>query len=266
MTEAHCRPLQTIIDEFKNISPEITAAVIFKKTGETVAASGNTNQTQIKNLFANVDNITAQEETLDGIENLTIQTSDNQLSVTATNNHFIATVATRASGSKIVESLTHVVIPAVVGLVEKVGSEPLESQPVRIKEIAPEEVQDDVSVEDATELQTEQVSKPGAMFEPLLPSPPINQLMVEKIGGLLVPSDTVRIDCDIIEKWSDLYEGKKICIVNIETLEGKTVTCKFKAIKEAKPNGQGIIQIPERILGALQTGKGSLVMVKPVIE
>jgi hypothetical protein len=90
--------------------------------------------------------------------------------------------------------------------------------------------------------------------------------MVEKIGGILVQADTVRIDNGIITKWSDLYDGKKITMVNIEALDGKKTTCKFKAIKEPKANAKGIIQIPEKILQTLQTEKGKLVMVKPVIE
>jgi hypothetical protein len=55
-------------------------------------------------------------------------------------------------------------------------------------------------------------------------------------------------------------------MVNIEALDGKKTTCKFKPIKEAKSNAKGVIQIPEKILQTLQTEKGKLVMVKPVIE
>jgi hypothetical protein len=102
--------------------------------------------------------------------------------------------------------------------------------------------------------------------EPLISHPPVNQLMVERIGGLLVRVDTVRIDEEVVAKWSDLYEGKEIKLASIETLDGKTTTCKFKPIKEAKDNAKGIIQIPEKILQTLHTSNGKLVMVKPVIE
>ncbi|MCL4430075.1 MAG: hypothetical protein M1167_04915 [Chloroflexi bacterium] len=90
--------------------------------------------------------------------------------------------------------------------------------------------------------------------------------MVEKIGGLLVPSDTVRIDGEVIAKWSEHYSGKQITTVNIEALDGKKTTCKLKPIKDAKNNAKGVIQIPEKILQTLQTEKGKLVMVKPIIE
>ena len=83
--------------------------------------------------------------------------------------------------------------------------------------------------------------------------------MVEKIVGLLVPTDTVRIDGEVMAKWSDLYGGKQILMVNIEALDGKKTTCKVKPIKEAKNNFKGAIQIPEKILQNLQTEKGKLV-------
>jgi hypothetical protein len=265
LTETCSNPLQTIVNEFKIISPEITTAIIYKKTGETIANSENTNQDQIRNLIANFNSIIEQAETLEGIENLTIQASSNQLSITTTNNHCIVAVANSDPDPKIVESLTHVVVPAVIQLIEKIDCEPSRPQ-TGIKDFeSPQELQMAGSIVEK-QIQPEQVFEPQATFEPFLPSPPINQLMVEKIGGLFVPSDTVRIDCDIIQKWSGLYEGKAIGMVSIETLEGKTTSCKFKAIKEDKSNGKGIIQIPEKILETLQTSKGNLVMVKPVIE
>ena len=101
--------------------------------------------------------------------------------------------------------------------------------------------------------------------EPPLPEPPVTQLMIEKIVGLLVSSDMVRVNSDVIAKWNNLYDNKKITEVHIETLEGKKLNCKFKAVKEAKGNSRGVIQMPEKILQTLHTSKGNLVMVKPVI-
>jgi hypothetical protein len=85
--------------------------------------------------------------------------------------------------------------------------------------------------------------------------------MVEKIGGLLVASDTVRVDSRVLSDWQETY-GKSFSMVQVETLEGKTLTCKFKPQKD----GKGTIGVPERILQALGCEKGKLVMVKPVIE
>jgi hypothetical protein len=89
--------------------------------------------------------------------------------------------------------------------------------------------------------------------------------MIEKIGGLLVPCDIVRVDSEVIAKWHDIYGDKEITQVHIETLEGKAIICRFKPIKKSSHNGKGIIQFPEKVLQALQTSKGKLVIVKPEI-
>jgi hypothetical protein len=102
--------------------------------------------------------------------------------------------------------------------------------------------------------------------EPLLPEPPVNQFIVENLGGLVIPSDTVRIGTAVIEQWKNLYSDKKIEEVDVETLNGKTTRCKFKPIKDSKYEGKGIIQMPQKIQHTLKTTKGELVMVKPVVK
>jgi len=105
----------------------------------------------------------------------------------------------------------------------------------------------------------------AAPCEPELPKPPVNQFMVEKIGGLMVAPDIVRVDAEVVTKWSDLYGKRQITHVQVETLEGRAVRCKFRPMREADRNLKGIIQIPEKILQILGTGEGKLVMVKPFI-
>jgi hypothetical protein len=112
----------------------------------------------------------------------------------------------------------------------------------------------------------EEQPEPEVNAEPWLPEPPVTQFIVENLGGLLVPSDTVRIDNAVIAQWKELYGDKKIEEVDLETLNGTTARCKFKPIKDSKHEGKGIIQMPEKIQLTLQTAKGELVMVKPAIE
>ena len=93
--------------------------------------------------------------------------------------------------------------------------------------------------------------------------------MVENLKGFgfLGSSDTVRIDPAVIQQWNELYEDKKIEELIIEdTVTGTTLRCKFKPIKDSKFEDKGIIQIPEKVQLTLQTRKGALVVIKPVIE
>ena len=261
MTEAYFNALQKIIDEFKTISPETTNALIFKNNGQTIANTKATTEDQTKKLILNFGSIAQQAETIGGIESLTIQAADSQLNITAMNNFYLATVSSRVANQEIVKSLTQVVVPTVVKLVDQIASSPTENQlpqTVPLEETSSE----DLVLPVKEEPNIEPIPETQPPFEPLPPQTPTNQFMVEKIGGLFVPVDTVRIDSEVIAKWSDLYVGKQITMVNIEALDGKKTTCKFKA----KSNAKGKIQIPDKILQTLQTEKGKLVMVKPVIK
>ncbi len=273
MTEFPVNPLQTFVDEFKVISPEITNAIIFKNDGQIIANTQATTEDQTRKLILHFGAIESQAQSIGGIENLTIQAADSQLNISAMDNLFLAAVSTRAANQEIVNSLTHILVPVVVRLVDQIASSPTEKlvpQVLQPEEKQTEEtvlsVEDEPTTEPITEPTIEPNHEPQKPIEPILPSTPINQLMVEKIGGLLVAADTVRINANIIAEWSEIYDGKQITIVNIEALDGKKTTCKFKAIKDAKNNSKGVIQIPEKILQTLQTEKGNLVMVKPVIE
>jgi hypothetical protein len=98
-----------------------------------------------------------------------------------------------------------------------------------------------------------------------LPKVPVNQFIVEKIGGLLTPQDTVRVDSITVEGWFNLYRNQEIREVNLESISGKTTRCKFKPNKNQKQLS-GTILVPEKIMTALQVGRGELVMVAPVVE
>ncbi len=264
MTEAQTTPLQTIIDEFKTLSPEITSATVFNTDGQTIANTKTATEDQTKKLITNFYDIVRQAQTIGGVENLKIQGTESQLTITAMNSLYLTVISSRAANQEIVKSLTQVIVPTVVKLIDQNPVLPTKTQPSL--GIEPEEKEEKVVLPIIDEPSVEPIIDPKTSFEQFHPLTPISQLMVEKIGGLLVPSDTVRIDGEVMAKWSALYGGKQILIVNIEALDGKKTTCKVKPIKQAKNNFKGIIQIPEKILQNLQTEKGKLVMVGPAIE
>ncbi len=265
MTEVQTNSLQTILDEFKTLSPETTNATVFNNAGQIIANTETTTEDQTKKFLTDFYSITQKAQIIGGVENLIIQAVDSQLTITATNSHYLTMVSSRSANQEIVKSLTQVIVPTVVKLIDQNTIVPTEIQSSPI--IKPEEKTDEkVVLPIIDEPRIEPILETKTSFEPFLPSTPINQFIIEKIIGLLVPTDTVRIDSEALDKWSDLYGGKQILMVNIEALDGKKTTCKVKPIKETKNNSKGVIQIPEKILQTLQTEKGRLVMVGPVLE
>jgi hypothetical protein len=267
VTEAYSTALQTIIGEFKNISPEITNAFIFKSNGEIVASNETATEDQIKKLVTAFNDIVDQAEIIGGIETLTIQGAGSQLNITSMNNRYLTTISSRAADQKIVKTLTRVLVPTVVKLVDQIAPELSDNQLPQTTKPESKPIEEIVLPTEQT-THSESIPDVSASFssEQVLPEPPVNQFMVEKIGGLLVPSDIVRVDSEVVVKWNELYVDKEITRVHIETLEGKKGICKFKPIKKAKRNATGIIQIPEKILQALKISEGKLVIVKPVIK
>jgi hypothetical protein len=266
VTQANDSALQIIVDEFKNLSPEITFSFIFKKNGEIAACTQPTAQEQSNKLIEAFNNLSHHAQDIGGIQTLSIQGADSQLTITSMNNQYLAMGSTRAADDKIVKSLMNVIVPTVLKLADQAVPEhavnilPEDNKPE-------EEPPTEISLQDEPAANND--SSPLVLApinsEPPLPQPPASQFMVEKIGGLLVSSDTVRIDAEVIASWSDLYGDKQITDVYIQTLEGKSLSCKFKPLKESNQSAKGIIQIPEKILQTLQTSKGKLVIVKPVI-
>lgn len=93
---------------------------------------------------------------------------------------------------------------------------------------------------------------------------PSQQLIVDRFSGLMVKSDTVQLDADILKRWSDELGIDEVNEVDVETFSGKTVRCKTKVINDPKLEGRGLIRIPEKACQSLDVRRGELVRVKAV--
>ena len=103
-----------------------------------------------------------------------------------------------------------------------------------------------------------------------LPTAPQSQFIVENLkglGGFLGSTDCLRVDNALISEWKELFGKKEITEVIVqEPVTGKRIKCRFQGIKDSNLEGKGVIQIPEKMQQALETKKGALVVVKPVVE
>jgi len=282
--------LQTVVDEFANLSSETTNVFILNANGETMASDRVTTEEQAKAVFVSFADLSHQLDIIGGLESLSIQGATSQIQIATVENLYLAMISSREADAKIIDSLAHVLVPTIVKLLNQQPTkeemeipqelEITEEEPIEesvLPEIEPDEesalpevetVEESVLPEEEPAEEEQEMNnnfEQESSSESLFPEPPLNQLMVEKIKGILVHADTVRVDSEVISKWNELY-GKKDLLVNIQTLEGKETTCKFKPLKDARSNAKGIIQIPEKILQILQVTKGQLVIVSPTME
>jgi len=274
--EVYTFALKNALNEIRNVCPDITNTFMFREDGEIIVGDENTPEKTMVHVVDAFDGIFEKADAIGGVECITIEGSNGRVSVSWLNDLYFVTVTSRKADMNYVNTVTRVLIPTVLRLLEKICPTPLKSNspltetkhqskiPMDEELEKPEPVAE--SVEETVMEEPKETVEAETKHEPLLPEPPVNQLIVENIGGLLVPSDTVRIDSEILSQWEELYEGRKIEEVEIGTFDGKTMRCKVKIIKDSKYEGKGMIQMPEKVQLALEIKKGELVRAKPIIE
>jgi len=276
--DAYAIALQNALDEIRNACPDIQHAFIFKETGEIVAGDAETPQKVIVRVLDAFNGIFNRAEAIGGIEAITLKCGGGTVTLHSFGENRLIMVASAKADLNYINTLTRVLIPTVLKLLEKISPTPLKNIPSH--EVARPTITPPIMREPEAPTATEPLEKEEIAREPTIEKPkeeeikteapsfelPATQLIVENLGGLLVPSDTVRIDNETLTQWKDMLEGKKVEYVEIETFDGKTAKCKVKPIKDSKYFGKGVVQIPEKIQLTLEIKKGELVRVRPIIE
>ena len=265
--EVYSFALKNTLNEIQNICPDIKNSFMFKEDGEIVAQDENTPQNAVVHLIDSFDGILEKADAIGGIEGITLDGSKGKVTISCMNDIYLVTVTSKKADMNYVKTVTQVLIPTILRLLDKINSAPLKNN------TPPLEVDPETPVTKEFEEQTETPIEENLMEAPeetleteTLPSElPVNQLIIENLGGLLVPSDTVRIDNEMLSQWKEISNSTRIDQVEVETFDGKTTQCKVKPIKDSKYEGKGIIRMPEKIQLNLEVRKGELVRVKPLV-
>ena len=270
--EVYAFALKNTLDEIQKICPDIKNAFVLTKNRELIARDEDTPEKTIARAVNAFEEMLEKAQAIGGVEDVTIEGINGRLNVSRLDEIYLVTVTSKQADLDYVNTATHVIVPTVLRVLEKLSPAPFKNNPP-----APNVEPEEPSVERDEEPETENVEEPEAekreeQLEPaeksetILPETPVNQLIVEDLKGLLAPSDTVRVDSNMIEEWNELYGDRTIEEADIETFGGKSTRCKVKPIRESKLDGQGKIQIPSKVQLTLNIKKGELVRVKPAVE
>jgi|YelNatPaOPRAMG01_1025707.scaffolds.fasta_scaffold33478_5 predicted regulator of Ras-like GTPase activity (Roadblock/LC7/MglB family) len=272
--------LKSALDEIRNLCPDVTGAFIFREDGEVVAGDGALSDKVMVRVIDAFDGIFDKADAIGGVNAITVDGFDGRVSVSRVNDVYMVIATSKKADVNYVGTVTRVLIPTVLRLLDKICPSPLKSkEPIEDFSLEAEESPPILEEKKESAIEATLVEEEGKAEEvkggevgvdlggkAFSAEPPVNQLIVENIGGLLVPSDTVRVDPAVLEQWGELYEGIEIKEVDVETFGGKSVRCKVKPIKDSKYEGKGVIQVPEKLQSNLEVKKGELVRVKPVVE
>lgn len=267
--ELYAFALRNTLTEIRSACPDVSHTFIFRDDGKLVVQDDETDERTATRAAYTFKELHKRADTIGGLESATFYGDNNRVNVIRINDLYLAMIASKETDEKQSVMFARIAVPSVLRITEKISNFSQEENSIEksdLSETTNTNVKEDTSIqeEEFTVVEAEPLDEPE--HEPFLPDPPVTQFMVENLGGLLVAQDTVRIDKAVIQQWTDLYEDKEITEVDLETLNGQTTRCKFKPVKNSKQEGKGIIQLPQKVQETIQTSKGELVMVKPVIQ
>jgi predicted regulator of Ras-like GTPase activity (Roadblock/LC7/MglB family) len=273
--ELYSFALKSTLEEIRSLCPDIATAFMFTEDGEIIASDENTPQQNMVRIVDDFDGLLEKAETMGGIEQIKIEGSKGGVNVSHLNEYYVVTITTENADSNYVNTMSRVLFTTVLKLLDKISPAPLknntpETKPelettIEDKAEQAEQVSNEPEIKEAE--QAEQPTTPETTHTELThEEPQANQFMIEDLQGLLVKADTVRIDGETLTHWQQLYTDQRIDEVEIETFTGQSMRCKIKPIKDSKQEGKGIVQMPLRIQQALETKKGELVKLKPIVE
>jgi predicted regulator of Ras-like GTPase activity (Roadblock/LC7/MglB family) len=259
--------LMSTLNEITNVCPDIKSIFIFKADG-TITGEERTREQIASPTVDALGDLLEKAETLGGVQNIIVEGAKGTVNVVRVNDSYVVTATGEGADPKYANTLATALIRTALNLLERINSALNRDNLPGPKEsmIKPDIRPIEETVPENPENHEEKARRIATGPEKTLPEPQVNQLIVDKTEGLFASSDTVRIDGATISQWAELYEKEKIQEVTIETFGGKSAVCKLKPIKGSKHEGQGLVQIPEKIQKSLEVKKGELVRVKPIIE
>jgi len=120
MDEVYTFALKNTLDEMENACPEMKNAFIFRGDGEIVTGDNHTPENTIVQAIDALDGLLEKSDALGGVTGITLEQSKGHLKVTSIDQMYLVTATTQEANMKYVNTVTRVLIPTVLRLIENV--------------------------------------------------------------------------------------------------------------------------------------------------
>jgi len=289
--------LKTALTEIKNICPDINGSFILMNNGTLIAGDGQAIDSSAERAVSSIQDLAEKAASVGGLDGLLIEGENGKVYVSRINDMYFIAALSKQTDLTYLRNVTGVILPTILKVLDNISPEtapptplkpfqhfpqtqfkPAPSKPLGKEEVIEETVDEAEApvspeapevLESETEIEAQDEEEEEAQSEAEAPKRLINlpsqQLIVDKFGGLMVRSDTVQIDSEVLQRWGSLMDVKEIREVDVETFSGKTARCKAKVISDEKLEGRGLIRIPEKLCDTLEVKRGELVRVKPIV-
>ena len=198
--ELYLFTLKNTLNEIKNINPGIKTSFIFRKNGQLIIGDEHTPNKVVVRAVDCINDIFKKTEAIGGLENLSIRGIENSLIVSSFNDISLAYVVSKQNDLNYINTVNRVLMQTIIKLLDKIESVPIIKGKSKFDIDGVNSVP--IEVEKHLQIPKEDESKITLKKETTLNFSSI-QLTVENLGGIFAPSDTVRIDSEILEQWEN---------------------------------------------------------------
>jgi predicted regulator of Ras-like GTPase activity (Roadblock/LC7/MglB family) len=279
--EVYATALKTALAEIKNVCPDVNNAYVLFNDGNVVSSSDQVIDSNVEKAMTTLQELTEKSSSLGGLNDLVIDGDKGKVYVSQVNGTYSVMALSKRADLTFLRTITNIVFPTVLKVLEGISPETLSPTPLKSTSIIPQRPMTPAPLEpeieeekiEEPEAESERFEEPEEIVKPKLAQAqedeeeaeqeveeevetitelPAQKLIVDKFGGLMVRSDTVQLDSEVLDKWASALRLDEIHEVDIETFRGKTVRCKVKVISDEKLQGRGIVRIPEKTCDALE--------------
>jgi len=230
---AYVSALRNVLMEIGNVCPGIRFSFIFTKEGAVVTGEPPVLGQEIEKVVNSLQSVTEKATSFGGMDSLLIDGSKGKLLVLSVEGMYFGMATSENVDMRYLRLIVHATVPAIFKLLSNIVSAPLKIE-------AKQKLEEGVGGEVDTGSQ---------------------DLFVDSLEGFF--GEEVQIDGEILEEWSDLFEGGEIVEVVISVSEKMTL-CRVKGVRAPELRGKGIIKMPNKIRKFLKVEKGDFVQVIPV--
>lgn len=126
--EVYSFALNTALNEIRNVCPDIKNSLVFKEDGEIVAGDQETPKKVVARFVDSFHGIMEKSEAIGGIEHVTLEGSKGAVNISCLEDLYLLTVTPRKADLDQINTVTHVLIPTVLKLLDKIHPASLKNQ------------------------------------------------------------------------------------------------------------------------------------------
>jgi len=211
--------LKNALTEIKKICPDVSRSFIFTKDGVIVAGDSETDEKTMEKMIRSFQSVAEKADTIGSLKAVYVNGKKGKVILSSVNDMYLALATSKNADTTYLHSVTRVLIPTVLKLLETITPTPLQFAPSK------QLVVDTLSgffVGDSVQIDTELLEE----WYKLLNQRSVNQVEIEAFGGKAT-------QCKVKEINDPKLKGKGI--IRIPERVCKTLEVKKGELVKVKP-------------------------------